>query len=64
MSEEKKKIKREYAMESGQRILDFVLEELSLIEVMRGNSFGAGMIAGEKAALEKVRDFAMGIERD
>ena len=58
----KSEVKKEYAMESGQRILDFILEELSFLKLEKGDSFYAGLIQGEVAALERVRDFAMGIE--
>jgi hypothetical protein len=62
MSTEKRT--KEYASESGQRILDFIMEELSFLTIEPGNSFYAGLIQGEVSALERVRDFAMGVERE
>ncbi len=55
---------KEYAMESGQRILDFIIEELGFLKIEKGDSFYAGLIQGEVSALERVRDFAMGVERE
>jgi hypothetical protein len=52
--------RKEHSTKTTQQILDFIIEELDLIEPESGscfNSYYAGLVDGERGALQKVKQF-------